>query len=236
MRLSDYKALTFDVYGTLIDWEHHIIQFLRGWAARNGVDADDTELLEQYEQGRTHYQQLRPVLPYPDVLRSTYTYMCNRWRKPAHAPEQEAFANTIKQWEPFPDTVDSLAYLKRFYKLGALSNIDDHSIRLTLRKLGTEFDFVVTAERVGAYKPDLPHFVMAISELGGMGIGPTEVLHIAQSLRADVRPGNVLGLATAWIKRQGRLGRRGFGAELAVPDLIYADLADFVEAHKREQV
>lgn len=236
MRLSDYKALTFDVYGTLIDWELRINEFLRRWADRNRVDATDTELLGAFDQARAHYQQLRPVLLYPDVLRSSYAYICNRWQKPVDAEEQETFAHSVKDWDPFPDTVDGLKYLEQFYRLGVLSNIDDRSLEFSLAKMDIEFDLIVTAESVGAYKPDYPHFVMAISELGRMGITPTELLHVAQSLRADIRPGNSLGIATAWIKRGRRtLGRTGYGAELAVPDVTYPSVAELADAHKHEQ-
>lgn len=236
MRLSDFKALTFDVYGTLIDWEPALAGFLGNWAERNAVRATPAELLKAYDDARAHYQTLRPALAYPDVLRSSFAYICDRWRVPVETGTQEAFAASIGDWEPFPDTRDGLAYLKGHYKLGALSNIDEASFRRTREKIGVDFDLVVTAERVGSYKPSLPHFVTAISELGAMGIGPQRILHVCQSLRADVRPANDLGLITAWINRKGgTLGLTGHGAEAAIPDMTFAGLAELVAAHREER-
>ena len=235
MRVSDFEALTFDIYGTLIDWEPHIIAFFRAWAARNGVEAADRELLAQFDRARAHYQQLRPALPYPEVLRSAYAYICNHWRKSVDVPEQEAFGASVEDWQPFPDTVEGLAYLKRHVKLGALSNIDDRSLSFSIEKMRVEFDIVVTAERAGAYKPSYPHFVVALNDLGAMGIAPAKLLHVGQSLRADIRPANSLGITSAWIRRAGRtLGSTSHGAELAVPDATFATLAELVEAHELE--
>ena len=235
MNYSHFKALTFDVYGTLIDWEPHIAAFFRGWAERNGVEATDAEILAAYDDGRAHYQQRRPAMLYPEVLKSAYAYVCDRWRTPVDADEQRAFAESIHDWEPFADTVDSLAFLKRHFALGALSNIDDASFAWTRAKLGVEFDIIVTAERAGAYKPDMPHFLLAANDLGKAGISIHEQLHVAQSLRADIRPANDLRLAHVWINRGGRaLGQKGHGAELAVPEAEFASMADFVAVCRQE--
>lgn len=234
MDFARFKALTFDVYGTLIDWEPYIAAFLQKWAHRNEVSASNAELLGAYDDARAHYQTLKPALLYPEVLKSSYAYICDRWRKPVDTAEQQAFADSIQGWEPFPDTVESLSYLKKHYVLGAMSNVDEASFKYTHEKLGGLFDFVVTAERAGAYKPDMPHFIIAANELGKRGISYEEQLHVAQSLRADIRPANDLRLANVWINRgKRRLGQKGHGAELAVPDIEFASLAYFVEAHRR---
>ncbi len=233
INLKKFKSLTFDVYGTLIDWEPSILAFLEAWASRNGVKASHEELLKAFDDARAHYQQLKPAMLYPEVLKSCYSYICDRWRIQPDRKEQEKFSLTVGDWEPFPDVPESLRYLKQFFKLGALSNIDNHSLSLSMKKMGVEFDVIATAERVGSYKPGLPHFVAGLTDLAGMGILPHENLHIGQSLRADIRPGNLLGLTTAWINRGERtLGLVGLGAELAAPDLRYSKLADLVEAHK----
>lgn len=235
MNFARFKALTFDVYGTLIDWEPHIAAFLQNWAGRNGIEASDAELIAAYDDARAHYQTLRPALPYPEVLKSSYAYICNRWRTPVDMDEQQAFSESMREWEPFPDTVEALSYLKAHYLLGAMSNVDEASFKHTHKKLRGVFDFVVTAERAGAYKPDLPHFIIAANELGKLGVSFEEQLHVAQSLRADIRPATDLRLANVWINRGGRqLGQKGHGAELAVPDIAFASLADFVEAHERD--
>lgn len=235
LNLSSFSALTFDMYGTLIDWEPHILGFLQAWARRNAIQATDDELLEQFDRARAHYQQLRPALLYPDVLRASYAYICTHWRAPIDPGEQAAFADSVSTWEPFPDAAEGLSYLKQFYSIGALSNIDERSLAHSIAKLGITLDLVVTAERVGAYKPSLAHFVTAISELGGMGVGHTRLLHIGQSLRADIRPCNKLGIKTVWLNRDRRsLGLHGHGATLAVPDLTFATLEELVTAHARE--
>lgn len=235
MAYSQFKALTFDVYGTLIDWEPHIAGFFRGWAERHGVAASDAEIIAAYDDGRAHYQQRRPAMLYPDVLKSSYAYICDRWRTAVDAEEQQAFAMSIRDWEPFPDTVESLAFLKQHFALGALSNIDNASFAWTQEKLVVDFDIVVTAERAGAYKPDMPHFLLAANDLGKAGISIDEQLHVAQSLRADIRPANDLRLSNVWINRGGRaLGQKGHGAERAVPDIEFASMADFVAACREE--
>lgn len=235
LKLSSFSALTFDMYGTLIDWEPHILGFLQTWARRNTIQATDAELLEQFDRARAHYQQLRPALLYPDVLRASYAYMCSHWRAPIDPIEQDSFADSVSTWEPFPDVAEGLSYLKRFYKVGTLSNIDERSITHSIAKLGISLDIVVTAERVGAYKPDLAHFVTAVSELGGMGVGHASLLHIGQSLRADIRPCNKLGIKSVWLNRRGRfLGLHGPAARLAVPDLEFTTLEELVATHARE--
>jgi putative hydrolase of the HAD superfamily len=235
MKFGAYKALTFDVYGTLIDWEPHIVQRLRKWAALNDVSASDAELLSAFDDARAHYQKRRPAMPYPEVLCSSYAYVCDRWRKPVDRGEQNEFSSSVKEWDPFPDTVDALIYLKQHFLLGALSNIDEVSLGHSLKKMGVEFDLVVTAERAEAYKPDMPHFIIAANDLGQAGVAVHEQLHVAQSLRADIRPANDLRLANVWINRGARqLGQSGHGAELAVPDMEYASLAEFVDAHRQD--
>ena len=235
MRVSAFKALTFDVYGTLIDWEPYIIEFFRNWAARTGAEASDSEIIEQFDRARAHYQQLKPAMLYPDVLRSVYSYICDHWRKPVDHGEQEALADSVKDWDPFPDSIDGLGYLKRHFRLGALSNIDDRSLSFSCEKMKVDFDLVITAERAGAYKPSYPHFVLALNDLGAMGVACEQLLHVGQSLRADIRPANNLHIKSAWIKRSDRtLGLRGHGAELAIPDLVFSTLEELVETHQRE--
>jgi len=234
MKFATFKALTFDVYGTLIDWEPHIVRRLRSWAQRNDVSASDAELLSAFDDARAHYQKRRPAMAYPEVLCSSFAYVCDRWRKQVDQGEQKEFSDSVKEWEPFSDTIEALGYLKQHFLLGALSNIDEVSLGHSIKKMGVEFDIVVTAERAGSYKPDMPHFIFAANDLGAAGVTVQEQLHVAQSLRADIRPANELRLANVWINRGARqLGQKGHGAELAVPDIEFASLTEFVEAHKQ---
>lgn len=235
MDFGGYRALTFDVYGTLIDWEPHIAAFLQDWAGRNGVSASDAVLIAAYDDARAHYQTLKPAMPYPEVLKSSFAYICDRWRRPVDPDERDAFAASVKDWNPYPDVVEALAYLKQHFLLGAMSNIDEASLKLSIAKMKVEFDIVVTAERVGAYKPAMPHFIQAANDLGKLGISVSQQLHVAQSLRADIRPANDLLLANVWINRDGRLlGRKGHGAELAVPENEFASVGELAEAHRMQ--
>ena len=150
---------------------------------------------------------------------------------PVDADQKAEFSRTPHTWLPYPDTSAGLKALQARAKVGALSNIDEASLVSSCKHMAFKFDFVVTAERVGAYKPDTPHFTTAIAELGAMGIEPRRILHVGQSLRADITPANKHGLTCAWINRPGRaLGLKGYGAEHARPNLTVSTLAELVAA------
>ena len=145
--------------------------------------------------------------------------------------ERDAFAVTPHQWPAYPDSHAGLMALQARAKVGALSNIDNASLGSSCSKLGFRFDVVITAESVGAYKPDQPHFQTAIAELAALGIPRERILHAGQSLRADITPANRLGLKCAWINRPGRLlGLSGEGAAEAKPDLTVSSLQELVAA------
>jgi 2-haloalkanoic acid dehalogenase type II len=229
IRLSDFDAVTFDVYGTLIDWEPHIISFLRKWSGQHGVTADDHDLLIAFDGARAEIQKERPAHLYPEVLRRCFDRISKEHGVEIDAEEREKFAGSPHQWPAYPDSHAGLKALQARAKIGALSNIDNSSLSSSCRKLDITFDLVVTAERVGAYKPDWPHFHTAITELGSRGIPPERILHVGQSLRADITPANKLGLKCVWVNRQGRaLGLSGEGAAEAKPDLTVPSLAELV--------
>lgn len=231
LNLDQFDAVTFDVYGTLIDWEPSIIAFLDAWAERHGIAAEGDALLMAFDRARAVIQKERPAHLYPDVLRRCFDQICAEYDVESDLQTREAFAESPKSWPAYPDSHDGLLALQAQAKVGALSNIDEASLRASSDKLGFTFDLVVTAERVGAYKPDWPHFHTAIDELAALGIRKERILHVGQSLRADVAPANKLGLASAWIHRPGReLGLTGDGAEAAKPDLTVASLTELVAA------
>lgn len=229
-RLSDFDAVTFDVYGTLIDWEPSIIAFLRRWADGEGrAAASDMDLLMAFDRARAVFQKERPAHLYPDILRRCFDHIAVEFGIPADAATREAFAASPHTWPAYADSHAGLAALQRHAKIGALSNIDEASLQSACRRLDIRFDIVVTAERVGAYKPDWPHFHTAIADLDAMGIARERILHVGQSLRADITPANRLGLTCAWIDRPGRaLGLSGEGAAQARPDLTAPSLAALV--------
>ncbi|MCJ2067637.1 HAD-IA family hydrolase [Methylobacterium sp. J-030] len=229
--LADFDAVTFDVYGTLIDWEPAIIAFLNAWADRHGLAVEGDALLMAFDRARAAIQKERPAHLYPDVLRRCFDRICAEHGVEPDPQTREAFADSPKTWPAYPDSHEGLLALQARAKVGALSNIDEASLLASSDKLGFAFDLVVTAERVGAYKPDWPHFHTAIDELAALGIPKERILHVGQSLRADVVPANKLGITSAWVHRPGReLGLTGDGVEGAKPDLTVASLAELVAA------
>jgi len=231
MKLADFDVVTFDVYGTLIDWEPSIIAFFDDWAQRHGVKARGDDLLMSFDRARAEIQKIRPALLYPDVLRRCFERICGEFGVTADAKEREAFARTPHDWPAYPDSGAGLKALQSRAKIGALSNIDNASLRSSCARMGIAFDIVVTAERVGAYKPDWPHFNTALADIAALGIPRSRVLHVGQSLRADITPANKLGLKCIWVHRPGRaLGLSGEGAAEARPDLEVPSLAALVAA------
>lgn len=229
LRMNDFDAVTFDVYGTLIDWEPSIVAFLARWAKENSVRADAGQLLMMFDRARAEIQKVRPAYLYPDVLRLCFDRIASEVTVRAKEDDREAFAAQPHTWPAFGDSHKGLKELQKNAKVCALSNIDEASLRSSCARLDFEFDLVVTAERVGAYKPDWPHFNTAISELGDLGIPKNRILHVGQSLRADITPANKLGLSNVWIDRPDKLlGLYGEGAAEAKPGLTVTSLAELV--------
>jgi putative hydrolase of the HAD superfamily len=231
LNLSDFDAVTFDVYGTLIDWEPAIVGFLRRWADGNAIPSSELDLLMAFDRARAQIQKERPAHLYPEVLRRCFDRMSAEFGVGADPEEREAFAAAPHQWPAYPDSHAGLIALQAHVRVGALSNIDNASLESSCRKLDFRFDLMVTAERVEAYKPDWPHFQTGIADLAALGIPRERILHVGQSLRADVTPANRLGLKCAWINRPGRLlGLSGEGAAEAKPDLTVSSLQELVTA------
>ncbi|MCC7276523.1 MAG: HAD-IA family hydrolase [Alphaproteobacteria bacterium] len=228
--ITRFKAITFDCYGTLIDWETGIADTVRPWLPDPAMPID--LVISAFALMQARHQQVRPALLYPEVLRRTWRDVEGTFGWPHDEARGRAFAASAGDWPPFPDTVASLRHLRRFFRLAILSNVDNASLARTLRLLEVPFDLTVTAEDVGAYKPDAPHFERAFAALAGMGIARGDILHVAQSKHHDVVPGRRHGLTTVWVNR--RHGRPGSGATLATeaePDLTVTSLAELVALH-----
>jgi 2-haloacid dehalogenase len=227
-----YKVLSFDCYGTLVDWETGIEDVVRPWlAADNPVPLD--LVITCFALHQAKHQQTRPTLLYPEVLRRTWRDIEGTFGWDENEDHARAFAASVPAWPPFPDTIESLRYLAGFYKLAILSNVDNASIHGTIQRFGIPIDLTVTAEDVASYKPGRPHFDRAIECLAGMGIAKREILHVAQSKHHDIAPGQALNLTTVWVNR--RHNRKGSGATLATnaePDLTVNSLAELVALHK----
>ena len=220
-----YEVISFDCYGTLVDWESGIISGLRPVLAKHGVDATDDEILTLHAETEHALQSASTpgdYVKYREVLGEEVREAGRRWGFEPDPSEVGALADSLRHWEPFPDTVEALRRLKSRYKLAIISNVDDGLFALTACHLQVEIDWIITAEQAGTYKPSTNNFEVAIAR---MGIPRERLLHAAQSLFHDVVPARELGLSTVWVHR--RAGKEGFGAtppadaesDLEVPDL-----------------
>ena len=235
IEFAKYRALSFDCYGTLIDWETGIKELVLPWLKNLDPQPPPDLLLTSFALMQAKFQQVRPVLTYADVLRRTWGDIEGTfgWQPdPAHA---DSFADSVGTWPPFADTVESLQYFQRFYRLAIFSNVDNSSLSKTRKLLQVPFALTVTSQDAGVYKPSLALFEKAISRLDQMGIARNEILHIGQSKHHDVNPGRELGLTTVWVNR--RHGQKGSGATLATdaePHLTVTSLAELVSLHKAQ--
>lgn len=238
MKLDGFKALTFDCYGTLIDWERGLVAALKPWRDRTGVALDDEALLARFGEVESAVQEEHPRMLYRDTVALSLRRIGKAIGAPATDAEAQAFGAAIGQWPAFPDSANALAFLKQHYKLVVVSNVDRASFKGSNAQLGVDFDFVVTAEDVGSYKPALAHFHRALELLAGIGIAPTEVLHVAQSLFHDHVPAKQLGLKSVWINRRAAKGGAGGATKAPAvpvkPDLELPSLAAFVERRRVE--
>jgi len=229
MDFGFFKAITFDCYGTLIDWEKGIGDLIAPWLASVAPSVPADLALSAFALMQAKHQQVRPALLYPEVLRRTWRDMERTFGWDRDDDHADMFARSVSAWPPFGDTVQSLHVLSRSYRLAILSNVDNESLKGTLVGLEVPFEFTVTAEDVGSYKPGLPHFRKAIEEFERRGIPQQQVLHVAQSKHHDVKPARELGLASVWVNR--RHGKKGSGATLATeaePDITVASLKALV--------
>jgi 2-haloacid dehalogenase len=219
---SRFTTLTFDCYGTLIDWETGIVNALRPLLARYGVESSDDALLELFGELESEIEA-GPYLPYREVLARVAARMGERLGFAPTAAECATFGASVGDWPPFPDTGEALQALARHFKLVILSNVDDDLFAESARHLPVAFHAVITAQQVGSYKPNPRNFAYALDRLA---IPQAEILHVAQSLFHDIEPANAAGFTTVWVNR--RHDRPGFGATppaAATPALEVPDLA-----------
>lgn len=239
MDLSDFRVLTFDCYGTLIDWESGIWDALQPVISLSGrSDITRDEALIRFARLESAQESETPAARYPEILRRVHRAFAAELDLPTDDELDGAFGASVPSWPAFPDTADALRRLAKRYRLVILSNIDRASFAASNRKLGVTFDAIYTAEDIGSYKPDPANFDYLLDHLrADLGIEPGEVLHTAQSMFHDHVPATRAGLATAWIDRQ-RLSQGGsWGAtaevdERPTTDFVFytmAELADAVE-------
>jgi 2-haloacid dehalogenase len=225
-----YDALTFDCYGTLIDWETGILNGLKPVLAAHGVERDDEELLEAYAKHEARLEA-GPYLTYREVLARSLRALGVDFGFTSSHEEVEAFSRSVSDWPAFEDSAAALQQLKQRFRLGVITNCDDDLFAESNRRLGVEFDWIITAQQAQSYKPSLRGFELAFERID---VPRARILHVAQSLFHDHVPAKHLGMTTVWIDR--RAGREGFGATPpanAEPDLTMADMRTFADLASR---
>jgi 2-haloacid dehalogenase len=223
---AGFEALTFDCYGTLIDWESGILAALRAILPEAGSDAGDDELLEAF--GR-HEAALEagPYRPYREVLARVAQAIAAEQGATPTAAQLAAFGGSVADWPAFADSAAALHRLARRYRLAVITNCDDDLFAASRRRLGIDFETVVTAQQVRAYKPATRGFQVALERLG---IPRERVLHVAQSLFHDHVPAKALGFTSVWVDRRAGRSRPGATPPAeATPDLVVPDMATFAD-------
>jgi 2-haloacid dehalogenase len=237
MKLTDFRVLTFDCYGTLIDWESGIFDALQPLIEASGKEIDRDYALETFAQHEAAQEAETPTMIYADLLAVVHRRLASEWNVKVADEMHQRFGVSVPHWPAFPDSADALSYLKQHYKLVILSNVDRTSFAGSNARLGVTFDGIYTAQDIGSYKPSPRNFDYMLAELLKLGYGKRDILHTAQSLFHDHQPAQALGLASAWIDR--RHDQQGFGATMppaagAAYDFRFPSLRAMAEAHRAE--
>ncbi|MCX7908442.1 MAG: HAD-IA family hydrolase [Ignavibacteria bacterium] len=222
---EEIRVLTLDCYGTLIDWETGITSSLQTLLSNFGIFCDNEIILELYAGFESEIER-NNFISYKKVLEEVGRKFCEYFSIPTNGVNELCILNSFQNWEPFPDTIETLTLLKSKYKIVVISNVDDDLFKITSKKLKVEFDDVITSQQAKSYKPSLSIFKFALEKLG---VEPKDILHIAQSLYHDVKPAKELGIKAIWVNR--RKDKKGTGATPFVeihPDFEVPDLKSLV--------
>jgi len=235
VKLTDFDTLTFDCYGTLIDWETGIFEALRPLLDRVEPALTRDQVLEAHARHESSQQKYTPGKRYQELLAIVYKRLAEEWGVSFTQDDCIAYGRSIRDWPAFPDSADALRYLKQHYKLVILSNVDNESFAHSNARLQVEFDAIMTAEDIGSYKPSPRNFEYMLEKLGERDIRKETILHTAESLFHDHKPANGFGLASCWIYR--RHSQPGFGATMdpgAQPkiDFRFNSMAELANAHR----
>ena len=237
-RLTGFEVLTFDCYGTLIDWETGLLRALLPLTGRSGVEIDAESALETFAIAESAQERETPELSYPEILARVYRRLALAWGAEVDDAACARFGSSVGDWPVFDDSAPALSSLRRHFKLVVLSNVDRASFAASARRLGVVFDAIYTAEDIGSYKPDPRNFEYMVRGVADeLGIARDGILHTAQSLLHDHVPAQASGLATCWIDR--RHDSEGWGATGAPsvpvrPDFRFRSMAEMAEAVERE--
>jgi 2-haloacid dehalogenase len=235
MRLDEYKALTFDCYGTLIDWESGMIEGLSGLTTRVSPPLTRNQILEAHARHESGQQAQTPTKPYREILPIVYKRLAEEWGVSVTWDECDEYGLSVRNWPAFPDSAGALQYLKKYYKLIILSNVDNRTFSFSNEKLEVEFDAIYSAEDIGAYKPSDRNFDYMLDHIGDLGLEKKDLLHTAESMFHDHAPANKYGIASCWIYR--RHADEGFGATMNPGDMPkydyrFTSMADLAKAHQ----
>jgi len=237
MELTDFKVLTFDCYGTLIDWETGLYTALQPLLKKGGVTLARDEVLAAFARHEAAQEAVTPQMVYSELLTEVYRRLAREWHVTGEERDALAFGKSVPEWPVFPDTPAALQYLHRHYKLVILSNVDRVSFAGSNRRLGVTFDAICTAQDIGSYKPDPRNFVYLMDAVAKLGLAKADILHTAQSLFHDHAPAQAAGLRTAWIDR--RHDMKGWGATVPPPgtpkfDFRFTSLGEMAAAHQAQ--
>jgi 2-haloacid dehalogenase len=238
MRLADFKVLTFDCYGTLIDWEPGILSGLEPLTRRVRSPMTREQILEAFARHEFSQQKETPAMPYSQLLAVVYRRLAQSWGLTTTNEAANTFGASVPDWPEFSDSAEALQYLHQHYKLVILSNVDRLSFRSSNARLKVTFDAIYTAQDIESYKPNDRNFVYLLRRLEeDFAFGKPDVLHVAQSLFHDHAPANRAGLASAWIDRAH--ATKSWGATVPPPetphyDFRFESMAALAEAHKSE--
>ena len=238
MKLAKFKVLTFDCYGTLIDWESGIFNALLPLARKADMAETRNQALQLFAEQESAQQEETPAMPYSQLLSMVYKRLGKELGVAVTNEEANIFGASIPDWPEFPDSVDALQYLKKHYKLVILSNVDRISFRASNARLKVDFDAIFTAQDIESYKPNHRNFEYMLRRLrDDFSLKKPDILHTAQSLFHDHAPANHFGLASAWIDR--RYAEQGWGATMPPPDMPkydfrFASMAELAAAHRKE--
>jgi 2-haloacid dehalogenase len=233
MKLTDFQALSFDCYGTLIDWEAGLLAVLTPWAREQGLNLTGEQLLTAYSPVEAAAEAEHPADPYPDILARSMRLLGEKLGADVTAGDAARLAGSVSGWPAFSDSHDALAVLGERFQLIILSNVDRASFAGSAARLGVAFTSVLTAQDIGSYKPSPRNFDALLAEAARLGIAQDRLLHVAQSLFHDHMPAKSAGLATVWINR--RHDRPGWGATPqppapVTPDWEFPSMAAFAAA------
>jgi 2-haloacid dehalogenase len=240
MKLSDFKMLTFDTYGTLIDWESGIYNGLGPLLDKLPINLSRDEVLELFGEYEKQQQAECPQQLYSEVLADVSRAMAKKWQLKISDEEAAEFGRSVKNWPEFSDSAASLKYLRQHYLMATVTNCDRISYMGSNARLEIEWDGIYTAQDIGCYKPNLRNFDYLFERArSDLGVLPHEILHVAQSLTHDMVPATQMGMTKLWINRRHDV--EGLGAtapphgEFTI-EYEFNSMADFVAAHQQELI